>query len=224
MISENFFRRAVLIGVLLGTANLVTGSDSDTERPSLKEIRRLATENAIKWASVDIKNGGTRDSKSISTAVASDLQTAAARGFNQKEMAAYFSAYVDKYMQEVARLGEPLAGPIPRYGPRQQLVNAQVYLNGQINPSRIGDFAIDDTDWFPTLLRDKDGKWYWLVSVIVLYKDKSNKEVIEEVDLWIRNQKCEDIAFDSSTITPTDGSKRPPFLSSKGVSVERPDY
>ena len=127
-------------------------------------------------------------------------------------------------MQEVARLGEPLAGPIPRYGPRQQLINAQAYLDGQINPSRIGDFTIDDTDWFPTLLRDKAGKWYWLVSVSVLYKDKSKKEVIEEADLWIRNQKCEDILFDPNTITATDGSKPPPYVSNRAPSIERPDY
>jgi len=99
------------------------------------------------------------------------LLTAASKGFNQEEMAVYFSACIEKYIQEIVRLGEPLAGPIPRYGPRQQQVNAQAYLNSQINPSRIGDFTIDDTDWFPTLLRDNAGKWYWLVSVWVLYKE-----------------------------------------------------
>ncbi len=129
MKSENLFRRMLLVGVLLGTAKLVTGSDSEIGRPSLKEIRRVATENAIKSASLDIKEGGTRDSKSISRGIDFDLLTAASKGFNQEEMAAYFSAYIEKYMQEIVRLGEPLAGPIPRYGPRQQLVNAQAYLN-----------------------------------------------------------------------------------------------
>jgi hypothetical protein len=88
----------------------------------------------------------------------------------------------------------------------------------------LADFTIDDTDWFPRLLRDEAGKWYWLVSVSVLYKDKSKKEVIEEADLWIRDQKCEDIVFDSNTIAPTDGSKPPPYLSSRAPSIERPDY
>jgi len=59
----------LLVGVLLGTAKLVTGSDSEIGRPSLKEIRRVATENAIKSASLDIKEGGTRDSKSISRGI-----------------------------------------------------------------------------------------------------------------------------------------------------------
>src|SRR5260221_12170039 len=48
MKSENLFRRMLLVGVLLGTAKLVTGSDSEIDRPSVKEIRRVATENAIK--------------------------------------------------------------------------------------------------------------------------------------------------------------------------------
>jgi hypothetical protein len=224
MITENLFRRIVLVGVLLGVVNLAFGSDADNQRPSLREVRRLAIKNATNRASLDIKNGGTSDSKSISGEVGFDLPTAAPNGFNQEEMAAYFSAFVEQYMKEVARSGEPLAGPIPRYGPREKLVNAQTYLDSQINPSRIGDFFIDDTDWFPTLLRDKAGKWYWLVSVSVLYKDKSKKEVIEEADLWIRNQKCEEILFDSSTISPTDGSKPPPYVSSRAISVERPDY
>jgi hypothetical protein len=68
-------------------------------------------------------------------------------------------------------------------GLASSLVNAQAYLDSQINPSRIGDSTINDTDWFPTLIRDNTGKWYWLVSAWVLYKDKSEKEVTGQVDL-----------------------------------------
>jgi hypothetical protein len=138
MITGNLFRRTVLVGLLLGAANLALGFDADTQRPSLREVRQLAIKNATNWASLDIKNGGTTDSKTVAIDAGSDLPVIERNGFNQKEVAAYFSAFVEEYLKEVARLGEALAGPIPRYGPRQKLVNAQAYLDSQINPSRIG--------------------------------------------------------------------------------------